>query len=92
MAQDTAPLSPGDFIGKWMSILEPTRVETERHAHESNDEYASRLEKRAVSTSLQNLMTFPCVSILAERGKLQLHGAYFGVAKGSLSILDRATG
>ncbi len=37
-------------------------------------------------------MTFPCVSILAERGKLQLHGAYFGVAKGSLSILDRSTG
>ncbi|HEY0236545.1 MAG TPA: carbonic anhydrase, partial [Afipia sp.] len=53
LAQDTAPLSPGDFIGKWMSILEPTRDETERHEHESNDAYASRLEKRAVLTSLQ---------------------------------------
>ena len=27
-------------------------------------------------------MTFPCVRILVERGKLQLHGAYFGVATG----------
>ncbi len=92
LVQDTAPLSPGDFIGKWMSILETTRDETEMHDHDTQDDFIARLEKRAVSTSLQNLMTFPCVSILAERGKLQLHGAYFGVAKGSLSILDRATG
>ncbi len=92
LAQDTAPLSPGDFIGKWMSILETTRDETKIHDHETQDEFISRLEKRAVSTSLQNLMTFPFINILAERGRLQLHGAYFGVAKGSLSILDRATG
>ncbi|MBX9710989.1 MAG: carbonic anhydrase [Xanthobacteraceae bacterium] len=92
LVQDTAPLSPGDFIGKWMSILETTRDETEMHDHDTQDDFIARLEKRAVSTSLKNLLTFPCVSILAERGKLQLHGAYFGVAKGSLSILDRSTG
>ena len=92
LVQDNAPLSPGDFIGKWMSILEPTRDAIEHHDHETENEFITRLEKRAVLTSLQNLMTFPCVSILAERGKLQLHGAYFGVAKGSLSVLDRATG
>ena len=40
--------------------------------------------------SLENLMTFPCVQILVERGKLHLHGAYFGVAEGSLSVLDQA--
>ena len=40
--------------------------------------------------SLENLMTFPCVQILAERGRLHLHGAYFGVAEGSLSVLDQA--
>lgn len=92
LAQEAAPLSPGDFIGKWMAILEPTREATKRHDHETEDEFITRLEKRAVLTSLQNLMTFPCVSILAERGKLQLHGAYFGVAKGSLAVLDRASG
>jgi len=37
-------------------------------------------------------MTFPCVKILVERGRLALHGAYFGVGTGELSVLDRASG
>jgi carbonic anhydrase len=37
-------------------------------------------------------MTFPCINILVGRGKLQLHGAYFGVAEGSLSVLDPDSG
>lgn len=92
LVQDSAPLSPGDFIGKWMSILETTRDETTRKPNESEQEFLARLEKRAVLKSLDNLMTFPCVKILAERGKLNLYGAYFGVAQGSLSVLDRETG
>jgi carbonic anhydrase len=35
-------------------------------------------------------MTFPFVRTLVERGALQLHGAYFGVAEGSLFVLDQA--
>jgi carbonic anhydrase len=92
LVQDSAPLSPGDFIGKWMSILEPTLEEAERGRNEGLEEFITRLEKRAVSTSLKNLMTFPCIQILVERGKLNLHGAYFGVAKGSLSVLDQSNG
>lgn len=92
LVQDSAPLSPGDFIGKWMSILEPTMEEAKRGHHEGLEEFTTRLEKRAVSTSLKNLMTFPCIQILVERGKLNLHGAYFGVAKGSLSVLDPSSG
>ena len=46
----------------------------------------------SIAKTLDNLMTFPCVRILAERGKLALHGAYFGVATGELSVLDRSTG
>ena len=37
-------------------------------------------------------MTFPCIRIQVEREKIMLHGAYFGVATGALSILDKATG
>ena len=37
-------------------------------------------------------MTFPCVRILSERGKLALHGAYFGVATGVLLVRDPQTG
>jgi carbonic anhydrase len=90
--EDSAPLSPGDFIGKWMSLLEPALEETKRGRDENLNDFITRLEKRAVITSLKNLMTFPCVEILVGRGQLHLHGAYFGVAKGSLSVLDQATG
>ncbi|MGO4716515.1 carbonic anhydrase [Bradyrhizobium sp. 2TAF24] len=92
LAQDSAPLSPGDFIGKWMSLLEPTVAEAARGPNEALQDFITRLEKKAVTTSLRNLMTFPCIQVLAERGKLQLHGAYFGVAHGSLAVLDEATG
>jgi len=35
-------------------------------------------------------MTFPFVRPLVEAGTLNLHGAYFGVAEGSLFVLDKA--
>jgi carbonic anhydrase len=92
LVQDSAPLSPGDFIGKWMSLLNSTLENTPRGSTEDFQDFVSRLEKKAVTTSLNNLMTFPCVRILAERGKLHLHGAYFGVAQGSLAVLDHASG
>ena len=86
-----APLSPGDFIGKWMSMFVKPGEIVEQRAHESMQDFATRIEKAAVQRSLENLMTFPCVEILASRGKLKLHGAYFGVAEGSLFVLDKAT-
>jgi carbonic anhydrase len=55
------------------------------------DEFITCVEQASVVKSLENLMTFPCVSILAGRGKIQLHGAYFGVARGELSVLDPET-
>jgi carbonic anhydrase len=85
-----APLSPGDFIGKWMSMFVKPGEIVEQRAHESMQDFATRIEKAAVFRSLENLMTFPCVQILVERGKLELHGAYFGVAEGQLFVLDRA--
>jgi carbonic anhydrase len=86
-----APLSPGDFIGKWMSMFIKPGELVEQRAHESMQDFATRIEKAAVLRSLENLMTFPCVQILVERGKVELHGAYFGVAEGSLFVLDKPT-
>ena len=54
--------------------------------------YLERLEKASVANTLDNLMTFPRLRKLTERGAVTLHGAYFGVAAGELSVLDRATG
>ena len=65
---------------------------TPRIVGEPEQDFITRLEKAGVKRSLDNLMTFPCISILAGRGSLTLHGAYFGVAQGSLAILDAASG
>lgn len=93
-AEETAPLSPGDFIGKWMSLITPAAARVgPRHAAAGEDaDYLRRLEFAVIELSLANLMTFPCIRILVERGRLQLHGAYFGVADGVLLVRDPATG
>jgi carbonic anhydrase len=84
-----APLSPGDFIGKWMAMfIKPGEV-VEQREHESMQDFTVRIEKAAVFRSMENLMTFPFVQAAVERGALQLHGAYFGVSEGSLFVLDR---
>lgn len=83
------PLSPGDFIGRWMAMfIKPGEVVGQRN-HETMLDFTVRIEKAAVFRSLENLMTFPFVRAQAERGELQLHGAYFGVAEGSLFVLDK---
>jgi carbonic anhydrase len=86
-----APLSPGDFIGKWMAMfIKPGEV-VEQRSHETMQKFVERIEKAAVFRSLENLMTFPFVRKAFERGDMRLHGAYFGVAEGSLFVLDEAT-
>ena len=85
------PLSPGDFIGKWMAMfIKPGEV-VEQRSHESMLDFVTRIEKAAVFRSLENLQTFPFVRAKVESGELQLHGAYFGVAEGSLFVLDKQT-
>jgi carbonic anhydrase len=91
-AEEGAPLSPGDFIGRWMALIAPAAKAVGPRGDMPMADYLSRLEHASVVKTLDNLMTFPCVSILAERGKLQLHAAYFGVATGTLSVLDRESG
>src|SRR4051795_6029579 len=87
---DIEPLSPGDFIGKWMAMFIKPGERVEQREHETMQDFATRIEKAAVFRSLENLMTFPFVKTQVEQGRLNLHGAYFGVAEGSLFVLDRA--
>lgn len=92
LTEDTEPLSPGDFIGRWMSLIENDPEKLKPADGEDRKAFVTRLEKSVIRRSLQNLMTFPCIRIQVEREKIMLHGAYFGVATGALSILDKATG
>jgi carbonic anhydrase len=90
-ASESAPLTSSDFIGRWMSQIAPAAdaITTPR---EDWDAYLHQLEFASVELSLKNLMTFPFVKAAVEKGELELHGAYFGVASGKLLVRDPLTG
>ena len=91
-AEQGEPLSPGDFIGKWMELIAPAAdLVGPASRYESLADYLGHLEQAAAIKTLDNLMTFPCVHILVERRRLHLHAAYFDVATGLLSVLDPET-
>jgi carbonic anhydrase len=91
-----APLSPSDFIGKWMSQIAPAAaaIGPQRGEKDSDggETYLRKLEFASVELSLKNLMTFSFVRAAVERGELSLHGAYFGVASGRLLVRNETTG
>ena len=76
-----------------MELIAPAaRALGGRERFASDQEYHTALEQQAMVTTLENLMTFPCVRTLVERSKLQLHAAYFAVGTGLLSVRDPQTG
>ena len=88
-AESAAPLSRGDFIGKWMTIIAPAAQRMNAQDKKGDgDDYLVRLEHAAIEQSLENLMTFPYVAEGVAKGTLALHGAYFGVATGVLLVRD----
>lgn len=90
--QDRAALSPGDFVGRWMSLLEPAAEKVKAADRTVPDRFAALLEVLALQQSLKNLRTFPCVQILEARGRLTLHGAHFDVRTGALAWLRESDG
>lgn len=86
------PLSPGDFIGKWMTLVGPAAEKAGPRNGTPVAEYVEKLAMISVAQSLENLMTFPCVKALVGKGKLELHGAYFDVTTGVLALRDAHTG
>ena len=91
-AEPGKPLSPGDFIGKWMELLAPAAATIgPQRNHTSFANYLDHLEHASAIKTLDNLMTFPCVRILVERNRLHLHAAFFDVATGLLSVFDPET-
>ncbi len=87
-----APLSPGDFIGKWMSLVGPAADAVASNAMMTAGERQTALERIAIRYSIANLRTFPCVSILEGKGRLTLHGAWFDISTGELWVMNRDTG
>jgi len=83
------PLSPGDFIGRWMQLFVRPGEIVEQRAGETMAQFTERVEKAALFRSIDNLMTFPFIRNAVERDQLQVHGAYFGIAEGALFVFDK---
>ena len=66
-------LAGTDFIANWLSLLRPAAQTVEKKGNHAERRRA--LEQATIDLSLANLMSFPWVAQLVERGALQLHGA-----------------
>jgi carbonic anhydrase len=84
-AENGPPLSPGDSIHQWMSMIAPV---AERVGPRTQEDYLVRLEQASISRSLENLMTFPYVAEAVQRQALTLHGAYFDVESGRILVRE----
>jgi carbonic anhydrase len=74
------------FVGRWMDILRPKFAEVAQI--EESEEQARQLEKHAVITSLDNLMSFPFISDAVGDGSLSLHGLWTDIGEGGLECYD----
>ena len=87
-------LSPGDFIGKWITLTEPAAKALDRLPPEAwqDDGRQTALERLSIRSSIENLQTFPFISDLVNSGDLAVHGAWFNISTGELWTLDQTTG
>ena len=85
---NSTPLSPGDFIGHWVRLLKPAAQQISDSQLMTSGERQIALERISIRNSINNLRSFPCVKILEDRGKLQIHGAWFDISTGELWIMD----
>ncbi|MCF6302872.1 MAG: carbonic anhydrase [Devosiaceae bacterium] len=86
------PLAQGDFIGKWMSLLDPVTKQFPDDGQMSEAERQTALERISVHNSIRNLRTFPYISALEKEAEIRLHGAWFDIKSGELWIMDHASG
>jgi carbonic anhydrase len=77
------------FVGRWMDILRPG---FDKVSHLPDDQILPALEKQAVLTSLENLLTFPFVRTAVEDDRLTLHGLWTDTGEGGLENYDPARG
>ena len=76
------------FVGRWMDILRPG---FDRLPEGDTDTRVRALEKEAVLTSLDNLMSFPFVREAVENDSLGLDGLWNDIGEGSLESYDSET-
>lgn len=89
---DAEPLAPGDFIGKWLGLLEPVTAQFGDNLLLTAGERQTMLERISIRNSVKNLRSFPYVAALEAAGDLSIHGAWFDIKTGELWVMDEASG
>ena len=92
LQNDVEPLSSGDFIGNWMGQLATLAEQIKNSAEPGDLDRQTALEHASVRNSITNLLTFPFINSLLERGDLYLHGAWFDISTGELWVMDSDSG
>jgi carbonic anhydrase len=92
LEHDATRQTEAAFIRNWMSLLDQAKAKvTKDTMSQPLTSMQAALEKEGVRTSIANLRTFPCIQILEGKGRVALHGAYFDIATGTLSVLNQGT-
>ncbi|WP_439630908.1 carbonic anhydrase [Shinella sp.] len=86
------PLSPGNFIGHWMSLVKSAAKQIQSNEVMTPGERQTALERVSIRNSLTNLRSFPEIRRRETEGQLQLHGAWFDISTGELWVMDSASG
>ena len=86
------PLSPGDFIGKWMNMVKSAAEQIQSNDVMTASERQTALERVSIRNSIANLRGFPFVKAQEIAGKVKLHGAWFDISTGDLWVMDSKTG
>ncbi|MBX9863634.1 MAG: carbonic anhydrase [Hyphomicrobium sp.] len=91
--QSAAIQTEAMFISRWMSMLDDARLRVlSSHQMAPTAVKVKMLELEGIKTSIANLRTFPFVKQVEDKGRLSLHGAYFDIASGTLSVLNHSKG
>ena len=85
------PLAAGDFIGRWISLIEPAMALIADDPIEA-DARQRALEFASIRNGIANLRTFPWIAAAEGKGELSLHGAWFDISTGELLVLEPETG
>lgn len=81
-----APPAARDFVADWIAMARPARERALTCADPAERQRCC--EREVVKLSLANLMTFPWIAERVTAGNLALHGAWFAIHSGSLTLLQ----
>lgn len=83
---------PGDFVPNWISLAGDVANQViEKHGDLERSATLRLMEQQAVVASLDRLRTFPFIAERERKGELRLHGWFYGIGTGILSVYDPRT-